>query len=125
MHEWRWLLSAVPLLRLRRRGLSLPPGVMAFACSANVSPQVRDNYNEVYSWSELKDFIHPYIDEGKGFTIQKSSAANSGWTYGRFRIANNICYGNGFSGIHVRWPTGVALARLGGDHWCLGKRKQC
>jgi len=63
---------------------------------------VRDNYNEVYSWSELKDFISPYLDEGKGFTIQKSTAVNSGWTYGRFRIANNICHGNGFSGIHVR-----------------------
>lgn len=55
---------------------------------------------QVYSWSELKTFITPEIDEGKGLTIQKSYS-NNGWTIGRVVISNNVCYGNGFSGIHL------------------------
>ncbi|QUE53154.1 right-handed parallel beta-helix repeat-containing protein [Luteolibacter ambystomatis] len=62
---------------------------------------VYDNYNEIYSWSELKTFINPQIDEGKGLTVQKTTAAISGWNIGRILIANNVCDGNGFSGIHL------------------------
>jgi hypothetical protein len=66
-----------------------------------VGNTVADNYNEVYSWSELKTFITPHIDEGKGLTIQKSSPAESDFDYGHILIANNVAYGNGFSGIHT------------------------
>lgn len=61
---------------------------------------VHDNFNEVYSWSELKDFITPHIDEGKGISMQKNTVAN-GWANGKIKIENNICYGNGYSGVHV------------------------
>lgn len=63
--------------------------------------RIYDNYNEVYSWSELKSFITPVIDEGKGFTIQKSSVADGNWLNGRILVANNVAWGNGFSGLHV------------------------
>jgi parallel beta-helix repeat protein len=57
---------------------------------------------KIYSWSELKSFITPEIDEGKGFTIQKSYSADGGsWNIGRALIVNNVAYGNGFSGIHL------------------------
>jgi hypothetical protein len=61
---------------------------------------VYDNYNEVYSWSEQKNFITPVLDEGKGISMQKNNIA-SGWKAGRIRIENNVTYGNGFSGIHI------------------------
>lgn len=61
---------------------------------------VHSNYNEVYSWSENKTFITPHIDEGKGISLQKNTY-NNGWTHGWFYIANNVCYNNGFSGIHL------------------------
>lgn len=61
--------------------------------------QVYDNYNEIYSWSENKDFITPHIDEGKGISLQKNNAA-SGWSHGRILVLNNLTWGNGFSGIH-------------------------
>lgn len=65
-----------------------------------------DNYNEVYSWSELKTFISPDIDEGKGITIQKSSI-----TQGTHRtlIANNIAFSNGFSGVHLNVADNVDI----------------
>ncbi|HCR49717.1 MAG TPA: hypothetical protein DIW24_08810, partial [Bacteroidetes bacterium] len=62
--------------------------------------KVHHNYNEVYSWSELKTFITPHIDEGKGISMQKNSIAN-GWTHGRIQIENNVTYLNGFSGVHI------------------------
>jgi parallel beta-helix repeat protein len=61
---------------------------------------VHDNYNEVYSWSSLKTFITPYIDEGKGISMQKNTLAN-GWVHGKIKIENNIAHHNGFSGIHI------------------------
>jgi hypothetical protein len=57
------------------------------------------NYNEVYSWSELKTKISAHIDEGKGISMQKNTVAN-GWIHGKIRIDNNIAYKNGFSGFH-------------------------
>lgn len=62
--------------------------------------KVHHNYNEVYSWSELKTFITPHIDEGKGISMQKNTWAN-GWHHGIIRIENNLAYFNGFSGVHV------------------------
>eukprot|EP00437_Effrenium_voratum_P023042 CAMPEP_0181413554 /NCGR_PEP_ID=MMETSP1110-20121109/9034_1 /TAXON_ID=174948 /ORGANISM="Symbiodinium sp., Strain CCMP421" /LENGTH=558 /DNA_ID=CAMNT_0023536375 /DNA_START=95 /DNA_END=1771 /DNA_ORIENTATION=- len=72
-------------------------GGIHFLIAKNV---VYNNYNELYSWSEQKTFINPHIDEGKGISFQKSTRS---WNKapGRMLIANNLCYGNGFSGIHV------------------------
>ena len=61
--------------------------------------EVHHNYNEIYSWSPLKTFITPRIDEGKGISMQRNS--EEAWTHGRFLIANNLCYWNGFSGVHT------------------------
>jgi parallel beta-helix repeat protein len=60
---------------------------------------VHHNYNEVYSWSEIKSFITTEIDEGKGLSMQKNDAI--GWHHGIIRIENNLCHHNGFSGIHI------------------------
>ncbi|HRD79854.1 MAG TPA: choice-of-anchor Q domain-containing protein [Saprospiraceae bacterium] len=60
---------------------------------------VHHNYNEIYSWAPSKTFITPRIDEGKGISMQRNTAGN-GWTHGRFLIADNLTYWNGFSGIH-------------------------
>lgn len=70
--------------------------------------EVYDNYNEVYSWSELKTFITPHIDEGKGITIQKTDASFDNGS-GRILIANNVVYGNGFSGVHTNYATKVDI----------------
>lgn len=61
---------------------------------------VHDNFNEVFSWSPLKTFITPHIDEGKGISMQKNTVAN-GWVNGKMKIENNISHHNGFSGIHI------------------------
>lgn len=60
---------------------------------------VHHNYNELYSWSPSKTIITPELDEGKGISLQKNSVAN-GWHSGRFLVQNNLCYFNGFSGVH-------------------------
>lgn len=62
--------------------------------------EVYDNYNEIYSWAPSKTIITPVIDEGKGISMQRNTAAY-GWNNGRFLIENNIAYNNGFSGIHM------------------------
>ena len=64
-----------------------------------LSNEVYYNYNEIYSWSPQKSFINPRIDEGKGISLQRNNADN--WTHGRFLVANNVCYWNGFSGVHT------------------------
>lgn len=61
---------------------------------------VHDNYNEVMSWSELKTIFTAVLDEGKGLTIQRTTASR-GWLHGRIRYENNIAYNNGFSGISL------------------------
>ena len=61
--------------------------------------RVHHNYNEIYSWAPTKTFITARIDEGKGISLQRNSGL-LGWTHGRFLISNNLCYWNGFSGIH-------------------------
>lgn len=62
--------------------------------------KVHHNYNEIYSWAPTKDIITPKIDEGKGISMQRNEPS-TGWTHGRFLIANNITYWNGFSGVHT------------------------
>lgn len=67
---------------------------------------VHHNYNEIYSWAPSKTIITPRIDEGKGISLQRNDLAN-GWTHGRFLVANNITYWNGFSGVHSN--TGIRM----------------
>jgi parallel beta-helix repeat protein len=74
-----------------------------------VGNTVYSNYNEVYSWSELKTFITPHIDEGKGITIQKTDEATFDNGTGRILIANNVVYSNGFSGVHTNFATKVDI----------------
>jgi len=61
--------------------------------------EVYYNYNEIYSWSPLKSLIHTRIDEGKGISLQRNDMDE--WIHGRFLVENNVCYWNGFSGIHT------------------------
>jgi hypothetical protein len=79
---------------------------------------VHHNYNEVFSWSELKTFITPHLDEGKGISMQKNTVEN-GWHCGRILIANNITHHNGFSGVHVN--EGIRFDFINNtsyhDHW--------
>lgn len=56
------------------------------------------NFNEIYSWSPSKPFITTHIDEGKGISLQKNRGL---WNHGRFLVANNITYWNGYSGVHA------------------------
>ncbi len=69
---------------------------------------VYNNFNEVYSWSSLKTFVTPHIDEGKGITVQKTDSTFDNGT-GRILIANNVVYNNGFSGIHTNYATKVDI----------------
>jgi hypothetical protein len=59
---------------------------------------VHHNFNEIYSWSPNKTFITTHIDEGKGISLQKNV---NEWLHGRFLVANNIAYWNGYSGVHA------------------------
>jgi hypothetical protein len=62
---------------------------------------VHHNYNEQYSWSPEKTIITPHIDEGKGISLQRNQTVPGvNWNHGRILIQNNICYYNGYSGIH-------------------------
>ena len=72
--------------------------------------KVHHNYNEIYSWAPTKTIITPYIDEGKGISLQRNdiddnntptdNTDDTGWLRGRFLVANNVCYFNGYSGLH-------------------------
>ena len=65
--------------------------------------KVHYNYNEIFSWSPSKTKITPHIDEGKGISLQRNETDTGNginWENGRILVANNICYYNGFSGIH-------------------------
>ncbi|WP_452224011.1 T9SS type A sorting domain-containing protein [Lacinutrix chionoecetis] len=61
---------------------------------------IHHNYNEQFSWAPDKTIITPIIDEGKGISLQRNNTA--GWINGsgRILVANNLCYWNGFSGVH-------------------------
>jgi hypothetical protein len=66
-----------------------------------IANKVHHNYNEQYSWAPDKTIITPHIDEGKGISLQRNQTVTGvNWNNGRILIANNICYYNGFSGIH-------------------------
>lgn len=66
-----------------------------------ISNKVHHNYNEQYSWAPDKTIITPHIDEGKGISLQRNQTVPGvNWDNGRILIANNLCYYNGFSGIH-------------------------
>jgi hypothetical protein len=69
--------------------------------------KVHHNYNEQYSWSPAKTIITPHIDEGKGISLQRNQTTYNddgsiaiNWEHGRILVANNICFFNGFSGVH-------------------------
>lgn len=68
---------------------------------------IHHNYNEQYSWAPTKTIITPHIDEGKGISLQRNETTYDtggnivvNWEHGRILVSNNICYFNGFSGIH-------------------------
>ncbi len=61
---------------------------------------VHHNYNEIFSWSPKKTIITPRIDEGKGISLQRNNTNSWINGQGRILVANNICYWNGFSGVH-------------------------
>ena len=69
--------------------------------------RIHHNYNEQYSWAPTKTVITPHIDEGKGISLQRNqttyntdNSINVNWEHGRILVANNLCYYNGFSGVH-------------------------
>lgn len=69
--------------------------------------KIHHNYNEIYSWAPTKTIITPHIDEGKGISLQRNETTynNDGsikvnWENGKILVANNLCYYNGFSGVH-------------------------
>lgn len=63
--------------------------------------KVHHNYNEIFSWAPSKTNIEPTIDEGKGISLQRNdNLEDRTWTHGRFLVANNITYWNGYSGLH-------------------------
>jgi hypothetical protein len=62
--------------------------------------KVHHNYNEIFSWTPAKTIINPRIDEGKGISLQRNNTdewLNGG---GRIIVVNNICYWNGYAGVH-------------------------
>lgn len=61
--------------------------------------KVHHNYNEIFSWAPTKTYITPHIDEGKGISLQRNEVT-TGWINGRILVANNLCYWNGYSGLH-------------------------
>ncbi len=61
---------------------------------------IHHNYNEVYSWVHTKIIIKPRIDEGKGLSIQRNNSEEWINGNGRIVVVNNICYWNGYSGLH-------------------------
>ena len=64
-----------------------------------IGNKIHHNFNEIYSWAPTKTIITPRIDEGKGISMQRNDEV-SGWTHGRFLVANNLTYRNGYSGVH-------------------------
>ncbi|WP_157686646.1 T9SS type A sorting domain-containing protein [Nonlabens sp. Hel1_33_55] len=80
---------------------------------------IHHNYNEIYSWAPDKTVITPLIDEGKGISLQRNDIDDNGtpnnpnddtgWTHGRILIANNLCYFNGFSGVHSNAGTRIDM----------------
>lgn len=62
---------------------------------------IHHNYNEQFSWAPDKTKITPKIDEGKGISLQRNNLDTWLNGIGRILVANNLCYWNGFSGVHT------------------------
>lgn len=62
--------------------------------------KIHHNYNEQFSWAPTKTIITPRIDEGKGISLQRNNTSIWINGSGRILVANNLCYWNGFSGVH-------------------------
>ena len=62
-----------------------------------VRNKVHHNFNEIFSWTGTKTFVHAKIDEGKGISLQRNQKFKDG---GRILVANNVAFWNGYSGIH-------------------------
>ena len=62
--------------------------------------KVHNNYNEIFSWVGTKPFIKPVIDEGKGISLQRNDYDSWQSSGQRILVENNICYWNGYSGVH-------------------------
>ncbi len=62
---------------------------------------IHHNYNEQFSWAPDKTIITPRIDEGKGISLQRNNTSNWINGSGRILVENNLCYWNGFSGVHT------------------------
>ncbi|WP_298511138.1 T9SS type A sorting domain-containing protein [uncultured Kordia sp.] len=69
--------------------------------------KVHHNFNEQFSWAPTKTVITPHIDEGKGISLQRNETTYNtdgsikvNWENGRILVQNNVCYYNGFSGVH-------------------------
>ncbi len=77
--------------------LPVDAGDTAILISNNL---VHHNYNEIYSWSPAKTIITPRIDEGKGISLQRNNKEEWINGNGRIVVVNNICYWNGYSGVH-------------------------
>jgi hypothetical protein len=61
---------------------------------------VHHNFNEIFSWVGTKSIINPRIDEGKGISLQRNNIPAGVAANKRILAVNNICYWNGFSGVH-------------------------
>ena len=61
---------------------------------------IHHNYNEQFSWAPTKTIITPRIDEGKGISLQRNNLSSWINGQGRILVQNNLCYWNGFSGVH-------------------------
>lgn len=64
------------------------------------SNNIHHNYNEQFSWAPTKTIITPIIDEGKGISLQRNNTPEWISGNGRILVENNLCYWNGFSGVH-------------------------
>lgn len=62
---------------------------------------IHHNFNMVYSYDVNKTAVEPRLDEGKGISLQRNQEASWSSSSSRFLVANNVCYWNGFSGVHT------------------------
>lgn len=62
---------------------------------------IHHNFNMVYSYDVNKTAVEPRLDEGKGISLQRNQEDSWSSSTSRFLVANNVCYWNGFSGVHT------------------------
>jgi len=68
--------------------------------------KVYNNENRMISWNPTKEFVHFEIDEGTGLFLTRNWQT---YTHGQMRIANNISYSNGASGIVCHYTNNVII----------------